>query len=174
MSKLKVDGISVGSKTLLDLTYPVGSIYMSVNETNPATLFGGGWNQLTDRFLLGAGNTYTVNATGGEATHKLTANEIPAHKHLVQGNTGSGIVSGQIRVVKAVSNLESDNWFNHMPAPGKTTSFEDAFEGTDTASKFPGSSHHHYFSVNSENTGGSKAHNNLPPYLAVYMWQRTS
>ncbi len=45
--------------------YPIGSIYMSVNNTNPSTLFGGTWEQIEDRFLLGAGDTYTAGSTGG-------------------------------------------------------------------------------------------------------------
>ena len=41
---------------------------MSVNNTNPSNLFGGTWTQLKDRFLLGAGSTYTNGSTGGSAT----------------------------------------------------------------------------------------------------------
>lgn len=61
--------------------YPVGSIYMSVNDTSPASLFGGTWEQLKDRFLLAAGDTYSAGLTGGEATHTLTVSEMPAHSH---------------------------------------------------------------------------------------------
>ena len=61
--------------------YPVGSIYMSVNSTSPASLFGGTWEQLKDRFLLGAGDTYTNGSTGGESTHTLTVDEMPSHTH---------------------------------------------------------------------------------------------
>ena len=64
--------------TIADLVYPVGSIYMSVNSTSPATLFGGTWTQIQDTFLLAAGSTYAAGATGGEATHTLTENEMPS------------------------------------------------------------------------------------------------
>ena len=63
--------------------YPVGSIYMSMNSTSPATLFGGTWVQLPNKFLLGASSTYAAGTTGGEATHKLTTNEMPSHNHIV-------------------------------------------------------------------------------------------
>ena len=66
----------------VDLIYPVGSIYMSVNSTSPATLFGGTWEQIKDTFLLGSGS-YTLGATGGEATHTLTVEEMPTHNHEV-------------------------------------------------------------------------------------------
>lgn len=58
-------------KTLatIDMVYPIGSIYLSVANTNPSTLFGGTWEQLKDRFLLGAGDTYNAGDTDGSATH---------------------------------------------------------------------------------------------------------
>lgn len=67
--------------------YPVGSIYMSVNATSPASLFGGTWEQLKDRFLLAAGDTYAAGSTGGEATHTLTVDEMPQHGHILAGYT---------------------------------------------------------------------------------------
>lgn len=72
--------------------YPVGSIYLSVNNTSPETLFGGTWVQLKDKFLLTAGDTYTAGDTGGEATHTLTVDEIPSHAHeqLAVANPNSG------------------------------------------------------------------------------------
>ena len=54
---------------LIDTIYPVGSIYMSINNTNPSTLFGGTWEQIQDTFLLSAGSTYTAGDTGGSANH---------------------------------------------------------------------------------------------------------
>ena len=86
-------GSLITASDLYDAIYPVGSIYMSVNSTSPATLFGGTWTQLKDRFLLGVGDTYTtVENTGGAASqnytpagtvgsHTLTTAEIPSHTH---------------------------------------------------------------------------------------------
>ena len=65
----------------VDLIYPVGSIYMSVNNTNPSVLFGGTWEQIEDTFLLASGSNYSNGATGGEATHTLTIDEMPSHNH---------------------------------------------------------------------------------------------
>ncbi|EKK0949069.1 pilus assembly protein [Enterococcus faecalis] len=73
--------LEVHGKKLIDYIYPIGSIYLSVNSTSPATLFGGSWTQLKDRFLLGAGSTYSSGATGGAATHKLSVAEMPSHAH---------------------------------------------------------------------------------------------
>ena len=66
--------------------WPVGSIYMSMIATSPATLFGGTWVQMENRFLLGAGSGYVAGVTGGEAEHTLTGNEMPSHYHLLAMN----------------------------------------------------------------------------------------
>lgn len=83
-------------KELINIIYPLGSIYISVNSTNPQNLFGGKWEQLKDRFLLGAGNTYTNGSTGGSATHTLTVDQMPSHRHSIHGRIdryqGSGTI----------------------------------------------------------------------------------
>jgi microcystin-dependent protein len=73
----------IGDTDIFKLIYPVGSWFCSNNATSPASLFGGTWEQVKDRFLVGAGNLYAVGSTGGEATHTLTIAEIPAHSHNV-------------------------------------------------------------------------------------------
>ena len=75
---------------LLNLVYPVGSIYWSSNNTNPANLFGGTWTQIKDRFILAAGDYYSNGATGGAATVTLTVSNMPSHTHSF---TPSGTVS---------------------------------------------------------------------------------
>ena len=133
----KADSVPASGVTgLIDKIYPVGSIYMSVNSTSPATLFGGTWEQLKDRFLLGAGNTYSNGATGGEATHTLTTNEMPAHSHTGKVHKTDGHYTGDVN--------ETRTWSD-----------------PDTEVRITNS------------VGGGAAHNNMPPYLVVYMWKRT-
>lgn len=131
---------NIGSITFDDI-YPVGSIYMSVNSTNPANLFGGTWTQLKDRFLLGAGSTYTNGSTGGEASHTLTVNEMPSHSH------------GQYVTVSSGGSLSANCDYDSY-ASGKARKSAQ--------------------NVSTDPTGGGNSHNNMPPYLVVYMWQRTS
>lgn len=70
--------------SIIDIVYPVGSIYMSVNEADPSKLFSGtSWEKLEGRFLLGSSSTYDNGATGGEATHTLTFSEMPTHRHSI-------------------------------------------------------------------------------------------
>lgn len=130
---------SDSTKASLQQVYPIGSIYMNVNNTNPATLFGfGTWVQLKDRFLLGAGDDYTGGATGGEAEHTLTIAEMPSHNH---------ITHFRLKYVSGSGNIQSapndSYWRDIQDQP-------------------------------SENTGGGGAHNNMPPYLVVYIWKRTA
>lgn len=58
---------------ILDIIYPIGSIYMSVNNVSPEVLFGGTWEQIEDRFILAAGSSYSAGSEGGTATHKHVA-----------------------------------------------------------------------------------------------------
>ena len=77
-------GISVDRKILADIIYPVGSIYLSMNDASPATLFGGTWTQISDRFLYCV--TGTTKQLGGENTHTLNVNEMPSHDHVIHAN----------------------------------------------------------------------------------------
>lgn len=71
--KTTIDSIDTSSSSID--AYQVGSIYMSVNSTSPAMLFGGSWAQIQDGFLIAAGSTYNAGGTGGEAAH----NNMPPH-----------------------------------------------------------------------------------------------
>lgn len=74
---------NVGKMSQVLNAYPVGSIYMSVNSTNPGELFGGTWEQIQGRFLLGQGSGYSAGTVGGEADHALSDREMPSHRHIV-------------------------------------------------------------------------------------------
>ena len=127
----KIDWTSV-----IDKIYPVGSIYMSTANVSPATFMGGTWVQIQDTFLLAAGTTYTAGDTGGEATHTLTVQEMPSHKHSIPYVFGSLNGGG--------------SWITDA---GSTSNYNPNATGA---------------------TGGGQAHNNMPPYLVVYVWQRTA
>ena len=159
-----VNGIDTGSTididdektSIVNMIYPVGSIYMSVNSTSPATLFGGTWTQIKDRFLLSAGSTYTAGATGGSATHTLTVAEMPSHTHTQNAHSHSTRYKG--------FDLSSDKE-GYMVLRRNDT--DDGYDGTDTDGAVS-------TTATNQNTGGGGAHNNMPPYLAVYMWKRTA
>ena len=111
---------------MVNVIYPVGSIYLSVNSTNPATLFGGTWEQIKDKFLLSAGDTYGMGQTGGEATHTLTIDEMPSHRHTIgfSGGSASGYGFSWSNDTRTMYNADSvnimgetggNNSFNIMP-----------------------------------------------------------
>ena len=84
ISPLEEDTVEIENlkaNNLVDLIYPVGSIYMSVNNVSPAVFIGGIWTQIKDTFLLTAGDKYSAGSTGGEATHTLIKDEMPSHSH---------------------------------------------------------------------------------------------
>lgn len=140
------------SAKIRDFIYPVGSIYLSVNNVNPSTIFGGTWEQIQDTFLLAAGSTYTAGTTGGNSNHThttgdhiLTIEEIPSHIH----NTYySMFASG------------SAKWGIDPGTRGTST------DGSNVTQPTGGSQAH--------NHGNTSTESNMPPYLAVYMWKRLS
>ena len=125
--------------------YAVGDIYITTNSTSPAQKYGGTWEQIKDCFLLAAGSSYTAGSTGGAATHTLTANEMPSHTHAVGGNYKDTESSGAFR-------------------------FESYFNASTTVAE----ANTYYWYAVSTAAGGNAAHNNMPPYLAVYMWRRVA
>ena len=136
-AEIKSD-IGVDTQTIIDTIYPMGSIYITLNQTSPSKLFPGTyWKQIKNRFLLSASSTYSASSVGGEATHTLTKNEMPNHQHSIWFPNGSGEQSAEI---------------GYPEAGSKNTYYAEA-------SKTSG-------------TGGGAAHNNMPPYLVVYMWER--
>lgn len=116
--------------------YPIGSIYISTVDTNPATLFGiGTWARTGGgRMLIDASETYTAGATGGAETHTLTVSEIPAHSHTMPSTAAWDYRAGPSQTTYMSNNI-----------PSETSS-----------------------------VGGGQPHNNMPPYLAVYIWKRTA
>ena len=116
--------ISNISSTIFDNIYPVGSIYMSVNNTNPSNLFGGTWTQLKDRFLLGAGSTYTNGSTGGSATQRLSAANLPSHTHPQYVATNGGSTSANLDYNGWVSNGKAVAQGIPTGATGQGTTFD--------------------------------------------------
>ena len=149
---LGVSSEKEAKNNILNSIYPVGSIYISTNIVSPADLFGGTWQRIQGRFLLGADSTYSAGSTGGEETHTLTVNEIPAHAGHLPVNSGSHTGYGDAgglylsQGTMATYGTDPRGWDNNGSEMTPT--------GVDR--------------------GGDQAHNNMPPYLAVYMWERTA
>ena len=139
---------SVTIEQLLDLVYPVGSIYMSEQNTSPETLFGGTWVQIKDTFLLSAGDTYSAGSSGGEASHTLTIAEMPTHDHRISQNSPTTSSSAY---TFSTFNAIVSSWYKEN-------------DGLDRKS----------WHATTAMSGNSQPHNNMPPYYTVYMWKRTN
>ena len=146
--------LKVNNTNIFDLIYPVGSFYISAKSTNPAMLFGGTWEQIQGRFLLGRSSSYPVGSMGGEATHTLTESEMPTHN----GHLSSGIAGG--------APYEKGNYKGFLNSD-KMTPYSEIGRGWNV---YAGNEMH----PASEAVGGGQAHNNMPPYLSVYIWKRTA
>lgn len=183
--------------------YPVGSIYISMEETNPQTLFGGTWKPLSGRFLVGVGSnnannnellTIVKGETGGEKvvqlkedetpvrvhSHNFTAPQVPEHTHELPGSaiisgTGTNATSGYASIAASsagaklishssrtnVKALSGHTWSTAARTVVKKTAVNTT-NGAVGDRKY------------NDNNSTISAHNNLPPYQAVYMWQRTA
>ena len=183
-------GISVspeksgGTSNIIDMVYPVGSIYMSVNNTDPNVVFDGTtWIQLENRFLLGAGSSYTAGDTGGSANaiipyHRHSVDSVSisasgAHTHDAGANQAflrynQGTISTGVQE-RSVASGASGNY----KAPVVNNASTDFSYLANTSSE----THTHTVPAHNTNyagTSGNTTGANMPPYLVVYMWKRTA
>lgn len=163
----------------LQAVYPVGAIYMSTGSTNPGTTFGfGTWTQLAPgRMLMGAGGAYGAGTTGGSADATL-----PTHTHTFSGTTNSsttGITINQAGEHQHTTNLPFVTTNQKYSGGGQgffgegTGTYYTSFAGLHQHS-INDLGHDHGFSGTTASSGSSPTNANLPPYLVVYMWQRTA
>lgn len=161
VSDLTNDAGYTSNTDLLNLIYPVGSIYMSVNNTSPAILFGGSWEQLKDRFLLGAGDVYTAGNTGGEATHD--------HFYSIGYRPYYGSLVGDDADAIMLYDYRTASWTHGTKDTGDM-----GIPESNIINK--GITNSYYTEVAAKYSVGSYTNkvSNIPPYYAVYMWKRTA
>lgn len=145
---IDITAASVGATAIAEAklaAWPIGSIYMSVNSTSPANLFGGTWERISETFLFASSSSYPAGSTGGEFSHKLTQSELPNYSLSVAN--GSNVIRS------------------------KTGSYADAY--VQTQSSGWGIPNWESKTVTVASGGSGAAHNNMPPYLSVWIWKRT-
>ena len=174
--------------------YPVGSVYISFNATDPSTLFGGTWVRLKDTFLLANGDTYAPNTTGGSATKTISTSNLPAHTHTCSTSGSHTHGSGTLRIRGSITSNEADEVFTAVDTVSQSgalrltnpvqhgavvTTTGGGYNGisldTNNANSWSGAtasagSHTHTIG----NTGSGLPLNIMPPYTTVYAWRRTA
>ena len=162
IDKSKVNNFS---KEVVDIVYPVGSIYMSVNSTSPATLFGGTWEQLKDKFLLASGDTYNNGATGGSADAVVVSHNHTQSSHTHEpSNTAFSFLASQGNI----SLNETKRSFPSESSSGHYFVYSDEVKGINEYETTSSSTPYIYY------TGESGTGKNMPPYLVVNVWKRTA
>lgn len=160
-NKLNIFVKKVINRDVPNKIYPIGSIYMSVNSTNPSELFGGEWERIQDRFLLASGTTYTNGATGGSADAVVVSHTHTQQSHSHTNSDGNFVTSDVAganntrvnysangnRMVDGIDTTKSI--FHHRPATSNTIAINNT-------------------------TGVDGTGKNMPPYLAVNVWKRTA
>ena len=146
---------------MVDAVYPIGSIYLSTNSTNPSNFLGGGWEAWgSGRVPVGVNtsdtNFNTVEKTGGEATVELLEKNIPNHSHYTVAN-GAGTASITNGGYLGTTNLVKCASLGCKPTLASTSGFGGENTGTPAAPVYT-----------------TAAHNNLQPYITCYMWKRVS
>lgn len=184
----QIDSVVKAVKSeILNQTYPVGSIYISVTNTNPGTLFGGTWVAWAPgRVPVGINtsdtNFSTVEKTGGNSTVTLSIENLPKHNHLVNKHShGAGSItirSGGTHSHNITLSYDKDT----ASGSAKNRVSPNRQGGTTISGNFTenGGDHSHLVSGVTDEAGGSTdyigndtAHNNLQPYITCYMWKRT-
>ena len=173
------ENILINKVKLFDLIYPVGSIYTSTNPTSPATLFGGTWEQIKDRFLYTASGGSTD--IGGASTVTLKTNNIPSHNHTFSGNLMEGTIfnvnnGGFIRADTGYctgvfkKDGQKHAWpLRHSEAWSFGGSYNFKFEATPSGSiSYVGGEYN-----KSTKKTETKSFSIMPPYYKVYCWRRT-
>lgn len=127
--------------------YPVGAIVLFGNNTNPNDIYIGKWEQLKDVFILACGDKYKCGDTGGEEKVTLTIDTMPSHQHKAEEDKthGEGAVYG-----KSSQGADTECW------------------GTSRGS------YKYLKEINTSSVGGNQPHNNMPPYVAKYYWERVA
>lgn len=153
MVKFKVDDSNYNK------IYPVGSIYMSINETNPSELFGGEWEQIKDKFLLACGTKHSNGSTGGSEDAVVVSHNHTQDKHThtttrhyvgIDGGCNWAYASARQGGSGSAYYPYSDKNTNGITEPNTMTSIAPT--------------------INSKGESGTGK--NMPPYLAVYVWVR--
>lgn len=151
-------------KNIADVIYPIGSIYMSMNDTNPSVLFGGTWTQIKDnKFLLCSSSS---KQTGGSTT--IETENLPSHSHTFNGDAITGSVESLVRYDAADTGAFSKSGCFSKTTNGGTRSWAGKdFNGAKVSLQFDATP-----TGTISSTGSGQAY--WQPYMTVFCWYRVA
>lgn len=127
------------------LMHPKGALFSSNDPTSPAELYGGTWERIEGKFIMGASDTYPAGSTGGSATHRQTAKEVASHAHDIGTN-----VSGTLMTVP--------QWKFYITSVSQVTD----------------PNGYKCYGMATNTTGDGEPMNILNPYYSAYIWRRVA
>lgn len=158
-------------RALLSAMFPVGYIYMATVSTNPNTLFGfGTWSSLgAGRMLISQNGTYTAGSTGGSATATLAEANLPSHTHSFSATTNN--TGDHTHDIARDNDGQTGTAEKTLHSTGITSGYDSRYNNQ----LWPAGDHNHSVSgTTGTGSGSGTSFSTIPPYLAVYMWQRTA
>lgn len=139
--------------------FPIGYIYLSTTNIDPSTYFGGKWEQIKDRFLLTAGNTYKAGTTGGSTTHH--------HLYRVGWYGYYNVIANTDVKLLGLYDYPSGTW-NYGDSDKGLSESVGYNSGLNASTTSCTTIARYSAGANTQDT------NSLPPYLVVYAWRRVS
>ena len=160
---MAIGAVSVPSKTWVP---PVGMIITTGSSTSPAALYDGtSWTQIKDRFLIGAGGSYSLGSTGGSTSHTLSVAEMPAHSHSATVSSSGA----HTHTVSSYYGTGSVNMMSDNDYTGDSNDYRPIYPTNTTSSA---GTHTHTATIGS--TGSGQSFSILNPYIAKYVWYRVA
>lgn len=173
----KVGTDNLDKTSILNLVYPVGSIYMSANNVSPQTFLGGTWVAWgAGRVPVGVSSSdtdfNTAEKTGGEKTHRLSVDEMPWHDHSGTNSTVETVTIHTRPTGGALLPLGINTYTVKYDVNEQTQEYMVSPAGGQTLDVESGTIINSQYGVCPNGLG--VAHNNLQPYITCYMWKRTA
>ena len=130
--------------------HPIGSVFITSDGTNPGNYYGGSWSAYAQgRVLIGVGGTSDTNGGYWSFSNQQYGGEF----------------THRLSVAEMPSHSHSVvTWENYSMSPRTGVKVAKTYDGADGNNT----------SARTDATGGDQYHNNVQPYVAVYIWRRTN
>lgn len=145
---------------VVERDHPIGSLYISENATSPAELYGGTWERIEGKFIMGASDTYPAGSTGGSATHY--------HDYKIKFSWNNGAVVGYHQSTISPYNYQTGSYYL---SEGDNDKVGEGYTLVNTAaSNASGERQCSDYATH----GSTSSSDTLNPYYSMYIWRRVA